>query len=98
MSKKLCNPPGLEAPQVRSLEFRLQADGLSNPKAPPEGGTLNAFRRKNMKTSRLLILIVLLIAATSAIIAQNAETTRRTLDIFYVDVEGGAATLIVTPA
>src|SRR5262245_62700841 len=51
-----------------------------------------------MKISRLLIFLVLLIAATSVIIAQNAESTRRTLDIFYVDVEGGAATLIVTPA
>jgi beta-lactamase superfamily II metal-dependent hydrolase len=53
---------------------------------------------KTMKKSRLLILFVLLIAATSAIIAQNKDSTRRTLDIFYVDVEGGAATLIVTPA
>jgi beta-lactamase superfamily II metal-dependent hydrolase len=28
----------------------------------------------------------------------NAQAVRKTLDIFYVDVEGGAATLIVTPA
>jgi beta-lactamase superfamily II metal-dependent hydrolase len=51
-----------------------------------------------MKKSSLLILIVLLIAATSAVLAQKSETARRTLDIFYIDVEGGAATLIVTPA
>jgi competence protein ComEC len=51
-----------------------------------------------MNKFRLLILIVLLIASTSAVIAQKSETARRTLDIFYVDVEGGAATLIVTPA
>jgi competence protein ComEC len=51
-----------------------------------------------MNKFRLLILTVLLIAGTTTIIAQKTETTRRTLDIFYVDVEGGAATLIVTPA
>jgi beta-lactamase superfamily II metal-dependent hydrolase len=31
-------------------------------------------------------------------IAVNSSAARTTLDIFYVDVEGGAATLIVTPA
>lgn len=51
-----------------------------------------------MNKSRLLILIVLLIASTNVIVAQKSEITRRTLDIFYIDVEGGAATLIVTPA
>ncbi len=51
-----------------------------------------------MNKFRLLILFVLLIAATGAIIAQNSKSARRALDIFYVDVEGGAATLIVTPA
>src|SRR5262249_35375962 len=57
------------------------------------------LRRKNkMKKSRLVTLLVLLIAATTAIIAQKTDSVRRTLDIFYVDVEGGAATLIVTPA
>jgi competence protein ComEC len=50
-----------------------------------------------MNKIRLLILIALLIAAAGAVIAQEAPV-RRTLDIFYVDVEGGAATLIVTPA
>lgn len=51
-----------------------------------------------MNKFRPLILIVFLIVATSAIIAQKTDATRRTLDIFYIDVEGGAATLIVTPA
>src|SRR5262249_43983476 len=51
-----------------------------------------------MNKFRLLILIVLLIIAAGAGAAQKSETTRRTLDIFYIDVEGGAATLIVTPA
>jgi beta-lactamase superfamily II metal-dependent hydrolase len=51
-----------------------------------------------MKKFRLLFLASLLIVATGAIIAQKQSPTRRTLDIFYVDVEGGAATLIVTPA
>src|SRR5688572_3801669 len=57
------------------------------------------FGGKNkMNKSRLLILTVLMIAATGAVIAQNSDGARRTLDIFYIDVEGGAATLIVTPA
>jgi beta-lactamase superfamily II metal-dependent hydrolase len=51
-----------------------------------------------MNRSRLLILVVLLIAATNVMVAQKADSIRRTLDIFYIDVEGGAATLIVTPA
>src|SRR5262245_29851269 len=51
-----------------------------------------------MNRSRLLILVVSLIAATNMIVAQKADPARRTLDIFYIDVEGGAATLIVTPA
>src|SRR5215471_7889110 len=51
-----------------------------------------------MNKFRLLIIIVLLIALASAGAVQKSENNRRTLDIFYVDVEGGAATLIVTPA
>jgi competence protein ComEC len=51
-----------------------------------------------MNKFRLLILIVLLIASTGAMVAQETAPVRRTLDIFYIDVEGGAATLIVTPA
>lgn len=46
-----------------------------------------------MKRRLLIYVAVLLFAALPATQAQ-----RRTLDLFYVDVEGGAATLIVTPA
>ncbi len=46
----------------------------------------------------LLLSLVLLLAATGVIVAQKSNSARRTLDIYYVDVEGGAATLIVTPA
>lgn len=51
-----------------------------------------------MNKLRSFILLVLLVAVTSASIAQKSNSARRALDIFYVDVEGGAATLIVTPA
>ncbi len=51
-----------------------------------------------MNKFRLLSLLILLIVATSAIIAQRSNAPKRALNIFYVDVEGGAATLIVTPA
>ena len=42
----------------------------------------------------------MLLAITLALLVGvvSAQTPRKTLDIFYVDVEGGAATLIVTPA
>jgi competence protein ComEC len=42
------------------------------------------------------LLPCLLLCLLSATFAQTSA--RRTLDIYYVDVEGGAATLIVTPA
>jgi beta-lactamase superfamily II metal-dependent hydrolase len=51
-----------------------------------------------MNKFRILLPLVLLIVATSAIVAQRSNSARRALEIFYVDVEGGAATLIVTPA
>lgn len=51
-----------------------------------------------MKKLRPLIWLILLIVAASVIMAQSPKSARRALDIFYVDVEGGAATLIVTPA
>src|SRR5262252_803313 len=51
-----------------------------------------------MNKFRLLIFIVLLTIAAGAGAAQKTETPRRTLDNYYIDVEGGAATLIVTPA
>jgi competence protein ComEC len=42
---------------------------------------------------KLLLLLLLIIPSML-----NAQAVRKTLDIYYVDVEGGAATLIVTPA
>ena len=47
-----------------------------------------------MKT-KLLLGMLLLLTIPSMLCAQ---AVRKTLDIYYVDVEGGAATLIVTPA
>ena len=47
-----------------------------------------------MKT-KLLLVAFLLLTVSSMLCAQ---AVRKTLDIYYVDVEGGAATLIVTPA
>jgi beta-lactamase superfamily II metal-dependent hydrolase len=49
-----------------------------------------------MNLSRYLPLALLL----SLLLSQplESQTTSRTLDIYFIDVEGGAATLIVTPA
>ncbi|MBL8166585.1 MAG: MBL fold metallo-hydrolase, partial [Acidobacteria bacterium] len=51
-----------------------------------------------MKRLPIFLATALLLVAASGFIAQSSPSARRTLDIFYVDVEGGAATLIVTPA
>jgi competence protein ComEC len=48
-----------------------------------------------MLTSKPLLSLALLLALASAVIAGQAD---RTLDIYWIDVEGGGATLIVTPA
>src|SRR5436853_7000480 len=49
-----------------------------------------------MKWIRLLLLALL----TTGLLSQPAvsKTASKTLDIYFIDVEGGAATLIVTPA
>jgi beta-lactamase superfamily II metal-dependent hydrolase len=44
---------------------------------------------------RFFVLSCLLLCLSVGVLAQSKRTT---LDIYYVDVEGGAATLIVTPA
>ncbi len=43
-------------------------------------------------------LLTAVIAIAGIGMAQSSKTQQRKLEIFYVDVEGGAATLIVTPA
>jgi competence protein ComEC len=50
-----------------------------------------------MKRFRMFCLLFALIVATSVASVQS-QGSKRQLEIFYVDVEGGAATLIVTPA
>jgi beta-lactamase superfamily II metal-dependent hydrolase len=51
-----------------------------------------------MRKPGLLFIIILLISSASAPSAPQSVPAQRTLNIYYVDVEGGAATLIVTPA
>ncbi|MGE0886099.1 MAG: ComEC/Rec2 family competence protein [Blastocatellales bacterium] len=51
-----------------------------------------------MKRFWICCLLIILIALAGISAAQSSKTQSRALEIFYVDVEGGAATLIVTPA
>jgi competence protein ComEC len=51
-----------------------------------------------MKRLVFLCVYVLLIGVVTLIFARQNKTVGRELGIYYVDVEGGAATLIVTPA
>jgi competence protein ComEC len=51
-----------------------------------------------MKRLWLLFLCVMTIGVATLIFAQQENAIGRGLGIYYIDVEGGAATLIVTPA
>ncbi len=51
-----------------------------------------------MKTRVVLTALALLISLASNTFTAQAKSTRRTLNIYFIDVEGGGATLIVTPA
>jgi len=51
-----------------------------------------------MKAGIVLLLLALLVAPASSPLLTKPESARTTLNIYFIDVEGGAATLIVTPA
>src|SRR5688572_10500421 len=51
-----------------------------------------------MRIKIALSVLVFFFSAISIFSVEQTKSARRTLDIYYVDVEGGAATLIVTPA
>src|SRR5882724_13312534 len=46
-----------------------------------------------MNKSRVLLVLV----AALSIFCKSSQAAPKTLDIYFIDVEGGAATLIVTP-
>ena len=46
-----------------------------------------------MNKSRLLLVR----SPTLSILCKSSQAAPKTLDIYFIDVEGGAATLIVTP-
>jgi len=62
--------------------------------APPRSMILEVIRKIPMKLKILLLLAFLTIFTAP----NSVEAASGTLDIYFVDVEGGAATLIVTPA
>lgn len=51
-----------------------------------------------MKRRVFVPTLVLLAGLASSLCFAQAKPARKTLDIYFIDVEGGAATLIVTPA
>jgi glyoxylase-like metal-dependent hydrolase (beta-lactamase superfamily II) len=65
---------------------------------PPIRRKLDSQGKRTMKNSFRLTLFLSLAAVLLLPLARHAAPARSTLDILYVDVEGGAATLIVTPA
>ncbi len=53
---------------------------------------------KDVRTSRILLTLFLSINTISIFSLEPKISAPRTLDIYFIDVEGGAATLIVTPS
>ncbi len=53
---------------------------------------------KRFVTFSLLTALIAAISISGSIASVQSQNSKRRLEIFYVDVEGGAATLIVTPA
>ena len=51
-----------------------------------------------MRIRVLLLALVLLVCLASSFVLVQAKPGQRNLRIYFIDVEGGAATLIVTPA
>src|SRR5205085_1583301 len=67
-------------------------DGQDIHRAPTE-----ALGDRHMR-ERVVVLFVVLAALTLVPASPRAQTARKTLDIYVVDVEGGNATLFVTPS
>jgi competence protein ComEC len=53
---------------------------------------------QNVRTSRIVLALFLSINTISIFSMEPTISARRTLDIYFIDCEGGAATLIVTPS
>ena len=48
--------------------------------------------------TRLLVLVALVLVVSMSVPLGTATAQARNLDIYWVDVEGGAATLVVSPS
>ena len=57
--------------------------------------TRHAPRRRFSRPALLLSAGLFTLALT---LSAGAQTSGRTLDIYWIDVEGGAATLVLTPS
>jgi beta-lactamase superfamily II metal-dependent hydrolase len=51
-----------------------------------------------MRKRIILSILLLLVSSINSFSVQETKPVRRTLEMYFIDVEGGAATLIVTPA
>lgn len=51
-----------------------------------------------MRIKIILSALLLLVGSVNSLSSQATKPARRTLEMYFIDVEGGAATLIVTPA
>lgn len=58
----------------------------------------SALKRKDVRTSRLILALFLSINTASIFSLEPTVSPRSTLDFYFIDSEGGAATLIVTPS
>src|SRR5262245_13870675 len=56
------------------------------------------MREWNPRYSTVIVLSALLFLGTSVVQRVGLEAAARTLDIYFIDVEGGQSTLVITPA
>lgn len=66
---------------------------------PPKSGSAYGFRPENKNAARVLdSFIVKPFILLSALLAAQAMQAAKTFDVYFIDVEGGQATLMVSPS
>src|ERR1051326_4587454 len=83
------------------IETTLNLPHRQGKPLPPRNSTGPSFPPQGVQPMRIRWSIALALALIPALAAANPKSkiqNSKSLDFYFVDVEGGAATLIVTPA
>src|SRR6185369_5487830 len=82
---------------IKRLSATLRSQRLCVSKSHPEFIAETQSRRRHREFEGIVMKKFLLILGFVLTIASYSNAAPRTLDIYFIDVEGGASTLIVTP-